>query len=235
MRRLPCKRSWAGTLGDVRWLIAVVACAACGRVGFDPADAVTIADHCATATFANPAASSFSDDFSSGMLGVNWSPVATCVTETGGELIATPPTTTGFCHAWTMGDVHLSCDSVTVHVPEVTAPLLRVQTYLYIYDLTTNTSTTLIVEAGGVAFIEPGNGFQYNETADAWWRISEQDGVLAFATAPDGTTWTQKATAAAPFSMDHVQIALGAGMYQQVTTMPGRARFHCYNLPPPCQ
>jgi hypothetical protein len=56
---------------------------------------------------------------------------------------------------------------------------------------------------------------------------------MAFATAPDGVTWTQKLTAAAPFAMDHIQIGLGAGVYEPMSS-PGQARFHCYNVPPPC-
>jgi hypothetical protein len=218
----------------VKWVFAVVACTACGRVDFDPGTDVTVVDHCATATFTNPSASSFIDDFSSGVLTARWFPVDPCIAETGSELVASPLPSGRYCHAWTNGDYHLSCDAITVHVPEVTAPELGVQTYLYIFNLTDNVSNfDVLLEAGGIAFGPSGAGFTYDAIADAWWQVSEHDGALTIATAPDGIMWTPKSTIATPFAMDHVQVALGAGTYKAVAS-PGQARFHCYNVPPPC-
>ena len=184
--------------------------------------------------FANPAASSISDDFSSGSLAPRWMPVDPCIAETGGELVASPLPSGRYCHAWTIGDFHLSCDTVAVHVPQVTAQDLGVQTFMYIGTLDGTSSFDVLLEAGGIQFGSPDLFFSYDMVADAWWRVSESDGEMTIDTAPDGTTWTRRAMIAEPWSMDHVQIALGAGTYKQVTS-PGQARFHCYNVPPPCE
>lgn len=96
--------------------------AACGRLGFgDTTDAGNSDGSasvdaptgiCATRTFANAPASSFSDDFSTGTLADRWLPTAACVNQVGGELVATVPSSTSqYCHAWTLASYHLTCDA----------------------------------------------------------------------------------------------------------------------------
>jgi hypothetical protein len=212
--------------------VALLACVACGRVRFDAIDAVP-PGFCTTATFQFQPASSFVDDFSSGVLTDRWTPVDPCITETGGELVATPPSSPQFCHAYTIGDYHLTCDAVTVHVPETTTPVLRVQTVMYVYNVAINQAADVILEGGGIQFVDQNHAFAYDTVADAWWRVGETDGEMYMDTSPDGASWTRQSTIATPFSLDDIQIALGAGTYEPVAT-PGRARFHCYNVGAPC-
>lgn len=207
---------------------------ACGRIGFDTPDIrVTSPGACESAMFSVPPATTFADDFSTGVLADRWFTTASCIEQVGGELVATPPSSGDYCFAWTRGDHHLTCDSITVHVPEVTSPVLRVQTLIYVDSKTTGDRVNLLLEAGGFQLDSAFDSEPHDPVADAWWRLREHDGDLYFETAPDGLTWRSRLSEPTPFSLDDVEIALGAGTYQAVTT-PGRARFHCYNVPPPC-
>ena len=69
---------------------------------------------------------------------------------------------------------------------------------------------------------------------DVWWRLRERDGAVFFDTSSDGLGWVNRGSAADPIPLDDVTVAIGAGTWLDVAT-PGRARFHCYNVPPPCQ
>jgi hypothetical protein len=221
----------------------LVAFCACGRFGFDEhgaqahdssvaVDVATTPGFCATAVFANPGTSSFADDFTVDPFTSRWDTAAqTCVTQVGGELVASPNGAGEFCHAFTMGDHHLTCDSITVHVAATTRQALGAQTYIYIRSFTNSQDIQLLQEAGGfTGSIEAGS---YDAAADAWWRLREQEGTIFFETAPDGLAWAERLRIATPFSLDHVEVGIGAGTYLQVSN-PGQARFHCFNVPPPC-
>ncbi|HUS29411.1 MAG TPA: hypothetical protein VMZ53_12920 [Kofleriaceae bacterium] len=231
----------------MRGLVAFCALAGCGRIEFsDVTDARPDAvppGFCATATFSNPPASSLHDDFSVDPFTDRWSPVnpmMPCIVQTGGELVATPDSQGLFCHAYTIGDVHLTCDAITVRVPEVTSPAeLGIQTFMYAYVPAVDTSVAVIVEGGGLQIGVIGKtgeqlaGSVFDPTQDRWWRLREHDGELAFDAAVDGIAWRELMRAPTPLSLDHVTIALGAGTYKPVGP-PGQARFRCYNVPPPC-
>jgi hypothetical protein len=120
-------------MAAARALLGLGLLCACGRLDFDAQSPNASAGRCATATFSLPAASTFADDFTTGVLTDRWHPVASCIAQASGELVATPsPTPTSYCHAWTNGDFHLSCDSIVVKVPEVTTETLGVQTFIYV-------------------------------------------------------------------------------------------------------
>ncbi len=215
----------------------MIAVGACGRVAFDPVagssfDGATTG-RCATAVFTNSPASAFTDNFSSGNLAATWTPVDPCIAESGSELVASPLPSGRYCHAWTQGDWHLSCDAITVHVPEAAAQVRGVQTYVYVQDVSGGPLLELLLEAGGFQLTSPSIGGTYDAVMDAWWRLGELDGTVYFDVSADGVTFTRMAQVASPFSLDHVAVAIGAGTYKPVTS-PGQARFHCYNVPPPC-
>jgi hypothetical protein len=223
------------------WLLA---CAACGRIGFDTAaaggDALSVdTSMCATTSFSYPAASSFADDFSTGALTDQWSPIASCIVQTGGEVVATPASSGGYCHAWTNAYFHLTCDAITMKVPEITSSEVGAQTYVYVGDEAGAPTLYwyVVVEGGGFSLhrdpqpaIDAG---AYDSVQDQWWRLRETGGSIFFETAPDGLSWVTRASAPDPMSLDKVNIAIGAGVRMPVTAA-GRARFHSYNTPPPC-
>ena len=149
--------------------------------------------------------------------------------------MAPPSDPPGYCFVAASVDLHLSCSSLSVRVPEVTALVLRAQTFIYVSS--GNSRMNLILEGTGLQFGEPGTGAMatsdFDHTRDAWWRIREFEGVTFVDTAPDGIAWVERMQIPTPFSLDHATFALGAGTYEIVNT-PGRARFRCFNQPPPC-
>lgn len=223
---------------------------ACGRVAFDraDADAGAIDAHpdavpqgfCATAMFANAPASSLQDDFTTPYTS-RWAPTnpgSPCIAQVGTELVATPPSSAGeFCYAYTLGDYHLTCDAIFMRVPEVTSPVLRVQTFLYIYAPADDMTLSVILEAGGLQMStingQPLATAPFDPVQDVWWRVAEHDGETTFDTSQDGIAWRELMRTPTPISFDRAEISIGAGTYGNVTS-PGQARFRCYNVPPPC-
>jgi hypothetical protein len=218
----------------VRVVVVITLVCGCGRLGFDGDDGPNGPGFCAQAAFTNPGTSSLTDDFTVEPFTDRWFPVATCVTQIGGELVAAPPDGSSYCHAWTLGDHHLTCDSVTVRVGETLAPVLRAQTFLYINSTPDGAQLSVILEAGGFQLLEMGVPTPYDPVADLWWRLAEYDGELYFKTSADGINFVERARVPTPIPLDHVEIAIGAGTYTGAVPDPGAARFRCYNLPPPC-
>jgi hypothetical protein len=189
--------------------------------------------------FMRAAASSFSDDFHSGLLAPNWFSAQSCVTELPGEMRATP-TPTGantYCIVQPTASFHLTCDSVTVKVPQVTAQGQGPQTFIYVITTDNSHGLDLILEGGGFAYLIDKNqniplsdGGPYDPAGDLWWRLRESGGTLFFETSPDDQQWKVRAQNPDPFPLDDVTIAIGAGTYDPVP-MPGEAHFHCYNVP----
>jgi hypothetical protein len=221
------------------WLLAVMtASLGCGRVGFSTpgdasADATADGDLgvCATATFDNPGTSTLVDEFA-GTLDENWRVVTPCVSSFAGNLIAAPDMPGAYCHAWSRGDLHFTCDSIAVRVAEVTTAAVGLQTYIYVRPLGGGPSLVVSLEAGGMQL--EGASTAFDPVRDAWWRLRELGGEVVLDTSPDGTSWELRLRKPTPnLALDHVEIAIGAGMWQTVAN-PGKARFRCLNAGPPC-
>jgi hypothetical protein len=227
------------------WRVALLLLVACGRVDFDDVkrDAKAIdavpPGFCQTATFSNPAASALQDDFTT-LYTDRWRPNPTgCMSQNGTELVATPTNPAGeYCFATTLGDVHLTCDSIFVRVPETTNPILRVQTFIYVTTIPEGQTFNVLLESGGFQMGASGgaprDNAPFDPALDLWWRFSERDGEVTFSASQDGVAWRELMHAPTTISLDHVGISLGAGTYVTVPQMPGQARFRCYNEPPPC-
>jgi hypothetical protein len=225
----------------VNRLALIVVLSGCGRVGFgDPHPDAVPAGFCNTATFSNAAASTLKDDFTTPYTD-RWRPnnqASPCIDQVGSELVATPSNAMPeYCFAFPLADYHLTCDSVFFKVPEVTSPILRVQTVLYIESVTDSASINVLAENGGISIASTASNRQdvaYDPVLDLWWRVTERDGETTFSTAPDGVAWRDRMQVPTVLSLDHVQISIGAGTYPVVPATPGQARFRCFNVPPPC-
>jgi hypothetical protein len=220
----------------VRAVAVIVLLAGCGRLGFETDGEYTPngPGFCAQATFPNPGTSDFADDFTIDPFTDRWFPVATCITQIDGEVVASPPAFGDYCHAWTLGDHHLTCDSVTVRVAEVTAMVPRAQTLLYISSITADAQLHVLLEGGSFLLVDDDVTAPYDPALDLWWRLREHDGVVFLEVSADGVAWSERARRPTPVSLDHVQIAIGAGTWGDTVDNPGSARFRCYNVPPPC-
>jgi hypothetical protein len=117
-----------------------------------------------------------------------------------------------------------------MHVPEVTTPVPGVQ-------IQAAPTMVLFVENGRFSLGEVGTPGPftgaYDPVADAWWRIGESAGSFVFETSPTGVSWIERGSIPITASYDDIGIAFGAGTYLPVAS-PGRARFRCFNQPPPC-
>ena len=72
----------------------------------------------------------------------------------------------------------------------------------------------------------------YDPVAHRWWRITEDNGTVTYWTAPDGLTWTSRATSGLPgFPIHGLYILLQAG-FSGAETTPGLAVFDNLNLAP---
>jgi hypothetical protein len=69
-------------------------------------------------------------------------------------------------------------------------------------------------------------------TAHRWWRLREAGGTTFWETAPDGKTWTVRASAANPIALGRVSLNFGAGAGGAVQA-PGSATFAHLNVAPP--
>jgi hypothetical protein len=217
------------------WLLALLtASLGCGRVGFSAPDAAMSDGDlgvCATTTFEHPGTSTFVDEFT-GALDDNWRVVTSCVSVFAGTFIATPVMTGGYCHAWSKGDLRLTCDSIVVRVAEVTATAVGVQTYIYVRPLVGGPSLVVALEDGGIKLEDVSTSF--DPVRDAWWRLRELGGEVVLDTSADGVSWQTRLRRPTPdLALDRVEIAIGAGMWQTVAS-PGKARFRCLNAGPPC-
>lgn len=191
--------------------------------------------------FDHPGTSSLIDLFEDGVPGPDWSPQGACPpTETGGEVIFTPPTNaTDFCWYSSVGLFHLTCDTLTIKVPVTTSPVLGVQTFIYILPIDGSSPLNLLFEGDGFRLAPldaPGEidiPLPYDPVADVWWRLRESEGTLYFETSPDGVDFVVRGSGPPPIPLDAVRIRFGAGTHQPLAT-PGEARFDCYNAPAPC-
>jgi len=188
-------------------------------------------------SFAYPPLSSLVDEFAGTSLDAPWflPNGDNCVAQASGSLVATPPANAdNYCIAYAQGDWHLTCDSLTFELPQVTSPVLGVQTVLYLDSGSSDHVLDIILEAGGLQWSGSTNLGTYDAVAERWWRLRELDGTLYFETSPDGTTFATRGSMPDPGSLDDVHPDIGAGTYKNVAS-PGAAAFRCFNSAPPCQ
>jgi hypothetical protein len=193
-------------------------------------------------TFTQPAASSLRDSFDGSVLPTGWfiPGDSTCAQQQNGDLVARADTS--YCLAFTTSSYHLTCSSVTVKVPETTAPVAYVQTVMYLDTSLPDggtQETALILQGGNFVFRLPSalnlGITNYEPDRDVWWRLRESGGTLYFDTSMDGKNFTNRGSTNQAPSLDDVTIGLGAGEYMPVPDA-GEAKFRCYNLLPPfCQ
>jgi hypothetical protein len=139
----------------------------------------------------------------------------------------------------------LTCDSVTVKVPQTTRLTAGVQTVIYIESATADERIMLVREGEGFLLGSVSEGVDghegrfdsYDPVRDLWWRLREGPGEggrrIFLETSANGIDWVLRTHIPRPFSVDRVYVLLGAGAWLD-TTSPGSAAFDCYNIAPPC-
>jgi hypothetical protein len=108
------------------------------------------------------------------------------------------------------------------------------QTVLTITGTTSGYTAGFIEQGGLLAFTDSGGGLvmhNYDATADRWWRIRPQAGRMIAETSPNGKTWTMFAstTATAPAA-----VSIAAYVQTDASNMaPGTAVFQGIDMCPP--
>jgi hypothetical protein len=190
---------------------------------------------CAT-DFLHPAASSLVDDFADGSPAPKWARAGCAMQEIDGQLVAAPPADAlDFCFQYTVDAYHLTCSEIAFRLDEATSSTQGVQTFVYIDTLDGTQRLHLLKDITGFNFAAPDIAAipvsgSYDPIAHRWWKLRHDGQLLFFETSPDGETWSVRASAESPISLDSVIIQLGAGTYLSIPD-PGVARFACYNVP----
>lgn len=209
----------------------------CGRLGFAPgapaADAAS--EGCALAEFLRPPASALVDDFGTRVLADQWDVSGACASAAMRTLVTTLAGGDATCAATTRPRLHLTCDHVAFKLEEPAAAKAGVVTLVSVGSAAGPLEVRL--ENARLRLGVPGAYADLGASepmTDRWWRLSEREGKVTLETSGDGAAWRRRGAIPTPFPLDDVQVTLGARNEVGDAT-PGRARFRCFNLPPPCK
>ncbi len=138
-----------------------------------------------------------------------------------------------YCWFFTTGSHRLRCDGITVRVLEVGNQMVGVHRFIYLREVSGDGAINVIQEGGGFGGDLTFTSTTFSLVQDAWWRLRADETTVYFETSADGVSWNLKGSAVPTFSLDFVNISIGAGNWNNVAA-PGLARFDCFNVPPPC-
>jgi len=159
--------------------------------------------------------------------------------ETGGQLVITLANLTGgsnYC-GYVSAAYNMTSDAAYVQVAQVGNTATGADTGIQL-NYTSSDFVNWIEEAGTlfaektVAGVNTVVGsFAYNASTHAWWRIRESAGTTFWDTSTDGSSWTNRFSAANPIPVTSLQVNVFAGTYQSETS-PGTAKFDNFNTVP---
>lgn len=156
-----------------------------------------------------------------------------CAQVVDGQLHTSPAFESEYCWLYTNGARSLACDAVTVRLIAYGTQDLGIHRFMYIRENVGDGALNVLQEVEGFSGDLTYSDSSFDESQDAWWRLSADETTVTFETSPDGVTWTFKGSGVPGFPLDDVSIAVGSGMWQTVAA-PGVDRFDCFNVAPPC-
>jgi hypothetical protein len=187
-------------------------------------------------------ASSFSDNFDDMVANPVWgrkfADPNVAVTESGGMLeVSLSSNVIGYGAYMSNVSFDLVEDAIVVQITSPPNATTSAQAYLRA-ETDADNGVDVLVQGGVVSFrrqvdstILPLATTPFSASTN-WVRIRETGGMTSWEASPDGKTWTLHAVRPDPIDMSRVDIRIGAGAYEAVTS-PGTAKFDNYNLPPP--
>lgn len=154
----------------------------------------------------------------------------------GGQLLV--PATSGYANIVTATTYDLTSSSFAVQLAQRAGPGNGTVDTQLVITLDANNIIKMLIEGPTLYFqvtiagagSTPGS-VTYSATTHAWWRVREAAGTLFYETSPNGTTWTQQASRATPFTVTAVTASLAAGYYGTEPS-PGTAIWDNVNLTP---
>ena len=188
-------------------------------------------------------ASTQRDNFNSGTIGRDWaSSYATngCTyAEAGGNLTFTLASNkTQDCGLVTGAGYDLTGDAVFTALTTTPIANANIFTFLRASNLAGDNVEIALVGSTIVSAQNVGGTFTqlstttYSPTAHQYWQLAESNGTLSWQVSPDGATWTNLHSQAAPFSLVGVNLSIGTGTTANVTN-PGSAVFSTFDQLPP--
>jgi len=185
-------------------------------------------------------ASSFSDDFSDSSYVQKWGRSymlgACTLAENGGQAVISLTTAGGdYCAFITSADFDFTGDAAYTHVTATPDPnALNSYSYFQV-DLGNGTYFEILQQLTDLVCVESINTVTqqdcrvpHDPAAQAYWRIHQTGGGIAWEVSPDATTWTPLFTKSFALDFTDVSVLLGAGVDSN-TTPPGGASFDTYN------
>jgi hypothetical protein len=162
----------------------------------------------------------FVDDFGDGSFAGVWSrndETGCTATEPGGVLLMQMQTAVNSrCRLTTSEGFDMREDAVTVQVVQHPSGGTPANCWLVAqpepgrgYIIGYETGTLFMGRLQNEAYINiSSRGFVENEMA--WWRLREAGGTTFFETAPDGVTWTERASTANLYDMSEIAVSIGS-------------------------
>ncbi len=154
--------------------------------------------------------------------------------ETGGQFVATLPTSSvGYAYI-DSGTFDLSSSSITVELPVKPATTsgteqalqLRFNSNNYIGYKVQSTILEMNHVIGGTLNTTT---IPRDDAPQRWLRLSEDSGTIYWHTSPDGNTWTLQRTDTVSFDITSVKVRLHGGTWTSVAS-PGTAAFDNVNI-----
>jgi hypothetical protein len=151
----------------------------------------------------------------------------------------TPPPGGGYCDYTSTGLWDLRGSYVAVHVVQMVNTAVDATAFM-----DARLSQANVVEIGenlgllhfgtrvGGAYSTIVPDITYDPVQHAWWRIRESSGTVYCETAPDGKTWTVRATTPDPFDLSGIGVRLGVGA-SATASNPGTVKYDEFNVLPP--
>lgn len=150
----------------------------------------------------------------------------TTLAEVGGQLVITPAAGfAGSAHSgYQLGPRDLTGRIVQVRVDEVPNASTAAQALFHL--LTPDEAYSFLVESGQlrVGTRSTVNATRFDATGHRFWRFDASGGRLAFHTSPDGVTWSERTSVAAP-DLTAARVGLSGGTWREETMPPGTVRF----------
>lgn len=158
-------------------------------------------------------------------------------TSSGASLIF-PASTTGSCYAEILSNQSYDLTNVSVQIHNLAFPTSGsgVDTSMWVYTGSTTTNAARFVVEAGTLYAQywaagvknTPNSVTFNATTMAYWRFRTSAGTMFWDYSSDGSSWTNLASVATPFTITSLQLAFEA-LSNGTASSPGSWTFISLN------
>lgn len=188
-------------------------------------------------------ASTLRDNFNSGVIGDQWHASytgggCTLMESAGGVVVSLSPGGLQDCALVSASGFDLTGDAVFTAI--TTSPKTSGGTFSYLRASALNGDNVEVAQIDGTMNCAQNVGGVFSTTCSVafdpmthkFWQLVESGGMLSFQTSTDGASWTNLVTETSPISLVGVNLGVGAGTNNAVSS-PGTATFSTFDQLPP--